>query len=214
MTLEDLERYCYFVAGTVGHMLTELFSIEIGVDADDPVGQHLSEQAEAFGTGLQLVNILKDITDDLERSWSFVPRSLCRAQGLRSRDLTETERRPDAHRAVAPLFDLARTKLDRALDYALGIPASHKEIRLFCLLPLWLAVKTVEHAHGNDAMFTPGDAVKVSRAEVEETVVRCAQIYADDALLRSDYEDMWSTVSRLAGGSLTTGESPVDVDAA
>ena len=27
-TPEDLERYCYYVAGTVGHMLTELFSLE------------------------------------------------------------------------------------------------------------------------------------------------------------------------------------------
>ena len=98
-TSDDLQRYCYFVAGTVGHMLTELFISEMGLEADSAVARRLAEHAEAFGTGLQLVNILKDITDDLNRGWSFVPRSLCRAQGLRHRELTDPSRRPAAHRA-------------------------------------------------------------------------------------------------------------------
>jgi farnesyl-diphosphate farnesyltransferase len=196
-TTEDLERYCYFVAGTVGHMLTELFSCEIGLRPADPIVRQLNENAEAFGTGLQLVNILKDITDDLHRGWSFVPRSLCSAEGLTNRELIDPSRRTAAHRSVVPLFDLTRRNLGRALDYALAVPADHREIRLFCLLPLWLAVKTVGLAYGNDAMFTPGEAVKVSREEVENIIARCTAGCGDDTLLRADYEAMWTPVSRL-----------------
>ena len=196
-TSDDLQRYCYFVAGTVGYMLTELFSIEMKLDADDPISLRMSELSEPFGTGLQLVNILKDITDDLHRGWSFVPRSLCRAQGLHNRDLANPSHRGEAHRAVTPLFDLARRNLDRALEYALAVPEEHREIRLFCLLPLWLAVRTIAQAYGNDAMFTSNEEVKVSRREVEEVIMRCSQNVTDDRILRADYEAMWQPVARL-----------------
>lgn len=198
-TSDDLQRYCYFVAGTVGHMLTELFTAEMGLDTESLASRRMSELSEAFGTGLQLVNILKDITDDLHRGWSFVPRSLCRAQGLHNRDLADPTRRGEAHRAVTPLFDLARRNLDRALEYALTVPPEHEEIRLFCLLPLWLAVRTIVHAYGNDAMFTKNEEVKLSRAEVEEIIARCSRHVADDRFLRADYESMWQPVSQRMG---------------
>ncbi|MEM7433667.1 MAG: squalene/phytoene synthase family protein [Myxococcota bacterium] len=213
-TSDDLQRYCYFVAGTVGHMLTELFLAEMGTSPESELSAALYEHAEAFGTGLQLVNILKDITDDMQRGWSFVPRSLCRKQGLRSRDLLDPDQLAAAHRAVFPMFHLARTKLDSALEYALTIPAEHREIRLFCLLPLWLAVRTVVLAYGNDAMFTDGQEVKVSRAEVEEVIARCAASYQDDALLRSDYESLWTPVARLMAANSVTNGGPRTMDAA
>lgn len=213
-TSDDLQRYCYFVAGTVGHMLTELFVAQMGLHDGDEVSSQLDEHAEAFGAGLQLVNILKDITDDMHRGWSFVPRSLCRTEGLRSRDLVDPARLAAAHRAVSPLFTLARANLDRALEYALSVPPEHREIRLFCLLPLWLAVKTVRLAYGNDAMFTAGQEVKVSRAEVEDVIVRCAASYDDDALLRSDYEALWTPVSRLMAANTTETDWPRAMDAA
>ncbi len=196
-TIEDLERYCYFVAGTVGRMLTELFAAEMSLAPDSPTRHRLNEHAESFGTGLQLVNILKDITDDLDRGWSFVPRSLCQRQGLQNRDLADPRRRAAAHRVVGPLFELSQMNLNRALQYALSVPAHHREIRLFCLLPLWLAVKTVGLAYGNDAMFTSGAAVKLTRQEVEDVIVRCTASCADDTLLRAEYESMWTRVSRL-----------------
>ena len=211
---EDLQRYCYFVAGTVGHMLTELFISEMELEADSEVARRLSAHAEAFGTGLQLVNILKDITDDLRRGWSFVPRSLCRAQGLRHRELTDADHRIAAHRTVVPLFDLTRLNLDRALNYALAVPAEHREIRLFCLLPLWLAVKTIGLAYGNDAMFITGEEVKISRREVDEAISRCVAACGDDALLRDDYEAMWSPLSRLMVAGSAMGDWPLNMDAA
>ena len=195
-TSDDLQRYCYFVAGTVGNMLTELFLLEMDERPNDPVAHRLYANAESFGTGLQLVNILKDIGDDMQRGWSFVPRSLCRAEGLRNLELIDPSRRHDAHRVVAPLFELARLNLDRALSYALAIPSEHREVRLFCLLPLWLAVKTVSVAYGNDAMFAADQPVKVSRREVEDVIEHCMSHYDDDALLRADYEAMWSRVAR------------------
>ena len=213
-TRADLERYCFFVAGTVGHMLTELFASEMDLAPESETARRMNELAEPFGAGLQLVNILKDITDDLHRGWSFVPRSLCHAHGLHNRDLADPDRRADAHLAVVPLFTLARTNLDRALDYALAIPAEHHEIRLFCLLPLWLAVKTLGLAYGNDAMFTPEQEVKVSRHEVAEVIELCTRFVHDDQLLRADYESMWHPVERIVSARPVAQEALRETDAA
>ena len=122
-TESDLERYCYYVAGTVGHLLTDLFAHEMGVELASPLGVTLRDRAEGFASGLQLTNILKDVTDDFARGVSFVPRNECVRRGFGVADLLEPAVRADAHAAVAPLFDLARRRLDDALEYSLTIPA-------------------------------------------------------------------------------------------
>ena len=186
-TLSDLERYCYFVAGTVGHLLTDLFAPALDA-ASEPV---LRAHAERFGAGLQLVNILKDVTEDRARGWSFIPRSACAEVGLEVAELVEPGLRARAHAAVAPVFALARDFLDDALRYSLAVPAAHQGVRLFCLLPLWMAVRTLVCAHGNDAVFSPGAEVKISRDEVEAITVECTQLVADDDGLARRYRSLW-----------------------
>ncbi len=189
-TVEDLERYCYFVAGTVGHMLTDLF-VEAFGEEGGPMELGLRKDAEAFGVGLQLVNILKDVTDDRERAVSFIPRVATEEKGLPIGDLTDPAKRDVAHASVAPLFDRAEDRLRRALEYTLAIPADQVAVRLFCLLPLWMAARTLVHARGNDAMFTAGQAVKISRAEVEQLINECVQNARDDVALRNGYAQLW-----------------------
>ena len=146
--------------------------------------------------GLQLVNILKDVTDDRERGWSFIPRSVCDAQGLAVEQLLDPQLRRQAHLAVAPIFKQARAFLDQALLYTLAIPAEADSIRLFCLLPLWMAVRTLVLAEGNDAMFIPGQAVKITRQEVEQLIAECITYGASDDLLRKRYEALWAPTYR------------------
>ena len=47
-TSADLQRYCYFVAGTVGHMLTELFTSAMALEPDSQSARRMSELAEPF----------------------------------------------------------------------------------------------------------------------------------------------------------------------
>jgi 2-polyprenyl-6-methoxyphenol hydroxylase-like FAD-dependent oxidoreductase/phytoene/squalene synthetase len=199
-TVQDLERYCYYVAGTVGHFLTDVFLVSFAERATPELSLALRKDAEDFAAGLQLVNILKDVTDDRARGWSFVPRTACADQGLGVPELVDPERRQGAHDAVAPLFDIARNKLEGALRYALTIPADQSGIRLFCLLPLWMAARTLRVARGNDAMFVAGAPVKISRDEVEAIVAECVKHSSDDDFLRARWVELWQTPEVRAAG--------------
>ena len=80
--LNDLHRYCYYVAGTVGHLLTEFFAFAYGFDAQRK--NELKANAESFALGLQLTNILKDVAEDHARGMIFYSKN----------ELATTELRP------------------------------------------------------------------------------------------------------------------------
>lgn len=69
-TLDDLRKYCYFVAGIVGELITDLFIIDQETLART---SQLRDHSAAFGEALQLVNILKDVTDDQQCGRAYLP---------------------------------------------------------------------------------------------------------------------------------------------
>jgi phytoene synthase len=75
-TWEQLQRYCYCVASTVGLVSMHI----IGVNNDDDSLLHHSRQpAIALGIALQLTNILRDVGEDLGRNRIYLPQEdLCR----------------------------------------------------------------------------------------------------------------------------------------
>ena len=56
---EELERYTYLVAGSVGEFWTDLCSTNLMRFSRDPVGL-MRQRGRYFGQGLQLVNLLRD----------------------------------------------------------------------------------------------------------------------------------------------------------
>jgi farnesyl-diphosphate farnesyltransferase len=205
-TFADLERYCYFVAGTVGHLITDLFSDHMKATGT-PLEHELRARCESFGVGLQMVNILKDVTDDFARNRCYVPRQACHAQGFAPERLLAPEQRRQAHRALVPVFESAAKHLDDALEYTLLIPRQHVQLRLFCLLPLGMAQRTLVVAAGNDAVLLPERAVKISRDAVDEVIDECMRYASDDAVLRRRYAAL-SVEFRERIATLSAGSRP------
>ncbi len=182
----DLDRYCYFVAGVIGTLLTESFVAELA-DVGPRAATALRANAEQFGAGLQLVNILRDLSTDLQRRVCYVPRTSLAAEGLTPDQLCAPEHRGAARRVLLPLFERARGHLDAAFEYTLAIPATAPEVRRFCLVPLWLAVATLEMCRTDEALLSPGERVKLSRTRVVELINECVSACGDDARLREFY---------------------------
>ena len=66
VTGEDLIRYCYYVAGTVGCMM----AILMGVPPDD---EETLERAADLGIAFQLSNIARDLREDLDADRCYLP---------------------------------------------------------------------------------------------------------------------------------------------
>ena len=85
------------------------------------------------------------------------------------------------------LFAKARSHLDAAFEYTLAIPESATNIRRFCLVPLWLAVATLDLCRTDAALLRPGERVKLSRARVMQLSNECISASNSDARLRESY---------------------------
>jgi farnesyl-diphosphate farnesyltransferase len=115
-TLVELREYCFVAAGLVGELLTELFLHD--VPSLQPAAATLRETMNSFAEGLQLVNIVKDASDDTKAGRAFLPEAMSRAQviELARSDLKEASRYVVAlqqHRA--PLGTIAFTGLSLVL---------------------------------------------------------------------------------------------------
>jgi farnesyl-diphosphate farnesyltransferase len=170
-SMAEFREYCYFVAGTVGHLLTDLWYEHSGAVGAATYARLLAD-CEPFGEALQTVNILKDIAWDCERENAiYIPADLLGAAGSGHDAILRDERRSANRVALAPLMRLAQDDIERALRYIEALPAAAMRIRVFCVLPILFAVATMRELEHSDAMLIAGGGVKISRAEVRALVV-------------------------------------------
>lgn len=183
-TLDEYKEYCYYVAGTVGYMLTDLWqehSPSIGQGEYDV----LLKRCAAFGEALQTVNILKDIAWDAEHENSiYVPQQALKEQGSSHELLLSPAHLPQNHAAIKDLVQLAWHDLDEAQEYLLSIPKAAVPIRLFCVLPLLFAYATLREITKTTSMLEPGGNVKISRAEVKSLMLMGPILVVSNSSLR------------------------------
>lgn len=182
-TVEEYREYCYYVAGTVGCMLTELWREHGQVPADRY--DALWARCTRFGEALQTVNILKDIAADVVRENSiFVPEATLRAHGSSHATLLDPGHLQASRAAVGEFIALAWDDLDQAFEYLLLIPRRAVTVRAFCVLPLLYAYATLRELTRSDAMLRPGGVVKISRREVRALMAGGLAAMGSNALLR------------------------------
>lgn len=75
-TDDDLDRYCYQVAGTVGRLMAPLLGIAPGCEAK------ADASARALGAAMQRTNILRDIREDARIGRVYLPASTLERAGL------------------------------------------------------------------------------------------------------------------------------------
>ena len=172
-TLDGLENqsamdlYCYYVAGVVGEMLTELF-LEYGKTWNEACKNTMLEFSTSFGQGLQMTNILKDIWADRERGACWVPRDIFEKENIVLSKI-KNGLDPGFERCLETLIATTFYHLENALNYTLSIPKKELGIRRFCLWALFLAILTLRKIYRNPK-YIKGETVKISRTSVKVVV--------------------------------------------
>jgi phytoene/squalene synthetase len=166
--LEDVTRYCCFVAGTVGEMLTRLWAVGREMVAPDrsiaSAGEAGARQAPPppmtlayrFGVFLQKVNILKDQAEDEAAGRYLVP---------------------DRRALLASLPADGRG----ALAYLRALPTKERGFRVFCAWALMLGAATVAGLDG------PRES---RRAETAKLLARTSAIAGNDDALGALFAEL------------------------
>jgi farnesyl-diphosphate farnesyltransferase len=177
----DLDEYCYFVAGVVGEMLTDMFcDYSADIACRRPA---LTALAASFAQGLQMTNILKDFWEDRSRGACWLPQEVFTRHGVDLAQVSAESLDPRFSAGMAELVGVAHAHLRNALDYTLLIPGKEKGIRRFCLWAVGLAILTLRKIARNPG-FTAGAQVKVSRPTVSMTLLLTNMAIGNDWLLR------------------------------
>ena len=167
-TMQDMDDYCYYVAGCVGEMLAKLFC-----HYSPEIAQHqeqLLKLAVSFGQGLQMTNILKDIWDDAERGVCWLPQDVFTETGFDLKQLTPQTDDPNFKLGLEHLVSIAHGHLQNALTYTQMLPRHETGIRNFCLWALGMAVLSLQKIKQN-LDFNKSIQVKISRNSVKATII-------------------------------------------
>jgi farnesyl-diphosphate farnesyltransferase len=183
--MNDWDRYCYYVAGTVGRMLTELFIEELDLSNDEIAG--LTKHSNSFGLGLQKVNTIKDIPSDRQRGIIFIPREIINKLSLNPDSMFDPERADDISSLTRVLVSLSRGHLDDAIEYIKLIPESENGIRMFLIVPVFLAASTLKLLYKNPLQAICGPPVKISRLEVVRLTSLAALCSTSNSRLEEHY---------------------------
>lgn len=179
---DDLAEYCYYVAGTVGHLVTNL----VALDVSPTSAAYLRERATAFGALLQLVNISKDVHDDYRSEGSvFLPRTWLADEGVPQDEVLSPTHRDGTRAVVARVIDRARSHRAAAGEWLRRLDAERGADTAAWALPYLLAVATLRELDGNIERTFTDEPVKVSREEVMALIEACTAENPDiDALRR------------------------------
>jgi farnesyl-diphosphate farnesyltransferase len=200
-TVEEFREYCYYVAGTVGYLLTDLWHEHAPRVISRAQYERLRERCRAFGEALQTVNILKDVAHDARVENSiYLPEQLLREHGSSHAAVLAAECVHESRAAVERLIRLAWADLDEARRYLLLIPRRALRIRLFCILPLLYAHATLRDLAGSSAMLRPGGSVKISRREVKALLMTGMLLVGSNRAVRWLVERVRRREFRLAWG--------------
>jgi farnesyl-diphosphate farnesyltransferase len=151
-----LDDYTWRVAGCVGEFWTRLGFVTLGAgfSRGDPAA--LLEQGRAYGQGLQLVNILRDLPADLASGRCYLP-------------VAEPADRDALLASHAEWLERAALKIGHGRSYALTLPS--RRLRAATHLPALLAAETLALLRGAswDALQA---RVKVPRRRVYALLLR------------------------------------------
>jgi len=162
-TVEELEEYCWYVAGTVGELFTNLLGCHTTEPDPDP------EDARSFALLLQLVNIAKDVRADRETENNvYLPGEWLAAEGVSHAAVGDPDSTAAVTRVVERVVDHAADHAAGARRYLATLPENEVGLLRSMGLPYLLALGTIRELRGRATeAVTHTDAVKLDRDEVE-----------------------------------------------
>lgn len=180
-TAAELEEYTWLVAGCVGEFWTDLCFRHVPGFANLPQ-EDMRALGRAYGSGLQLINILRDAGADLAAGRCYFPADDLAMAALAPQDIVREPAR------LAGLYghwlQQAGDRLAQGMRYVDAV--NHRRVRAASALPALIGTRTLAllQQAGPGALQT---RVKVPRSEVRTILLNLAVTLAARAPLQAQF---------------------------
>lgn len=173
----ELDDYTYRVAGCVGEFWTRICFQKLSPNPSPP--PELLRAGIRFGKGLQLLNILRDLSEDLQQGRCYLPQDAMRQSGLSPKDLTIPST-DETRQKMATLFQRYAQKANQLLmngwEYTNQLPRRWVRVRLACAWPVLIGLQTLKALPLDDPL-NPSRRAKISRQAVKTIIVKTLLAY-------------------------------------
>ncbi|ELZ13648.1 squalene/phytoene synthase [Halovivax asiaticus JCM 14624] len=186
-TIDELEEYCWYAAGTVGTLITEL----LVRDSSPERTAELRDNARSFALLLQLVNIAKDVRSDYhEENNVYLPAEWLAEEAVAPDAVTDTDNHQEVTTVVRRVVDRAERYLDDAHRYLEILPEHRGNNLSAWAIPYLLAVGTLRELRQRSKDVVRTGDVKLAREEVYTVIQRF-----DTGVSRGELDELRQTMA-------------------
>ncbi len=162
----ELDEYTYLIAGCVGEFWTDMCNRHLRAFTSADV-EEMRKWGRAYGKGLQLVNILRDLPNDLAAGRCYLPQDELMQAGILPAEVLE---RPDvAIQVVWAWLQKAEDGIRSGMRYVEA--TNNRRVRVATALPALIGIRTIEELRtAGVGIFER--RVKIPRAQVRSILFR------------------------------------------
>tara|TARA_B100001564_G_scaffold359238_1_gene380275 strand:+ start:18 stop:1034 length:1017 start_codon:yes stop_codon:yes gene_type:complete len=161
----ELDDYTFRVAGCVGVLWTKMSLAHLITLPAEKEGEFF-EKGIRFGKALQMINILRDIPEDLRFGRCYIPEQELRKHNMKPEDLYDSKNIEKFRPLYDEYLDLTNEHLDAAIEYIKMLPETQFRLKASCMLPVLIGQRTVTLLRDGNILDS-SDRIKVTRDEIK-----------------------------------------------
>ena len=162
---EELDDYAYRVAGCVGIFWSKMSLAHLMTLSPEKEKIFL-EKGIQFGKALQMINILRDIPEDLRFGRCYIPSEALAEHGLEPEDILGDSNLETFRPLYDSYLDLTNVHLEAATDYIRMLPDKQFRLKASCMLPVLIGQRTVTLLRTGNILDSD-ERIKVTRDEIK-----------------------------------------------
>ena len=162
---KELDDYTFKVAGCVGVFWTEMslaHVTSIGSDKEE----EFYEKGIRFGKALQMINILRDIPEDLRFGRCYLPGEELEKNGLSPHDLLDKSNIEQFRPLYDEYLDVTDKHLEAAVEYIRMLPDGQFRLKAATMLPVLIGQRTVSLLRTGNILDSD-EKIKITRDEMK-----------------------------------------------
>ena len=161
----ELDDYTFRVAGCVGVFWTKM-SLAHLITLPSEKETVFFATGTRFGKALQMINILRDIPEDLRFGRCYIPEQELAKHDLKPEDLFDSNNIEKFRPLYDEYLDLTNEHLDAAIEYIKMLPETQFRLKASCMLPVLVGQRTVTLLRDGNILDS-SDRIKVTRDEMK-----------------------------------------------